>query len=186
MTAWTTPKTWTDGELTAADMNGIRDQLQNIHDRLTLAGITSDVTLSPLRSALYGCRLTGTQNNNDGEEQLVPMSGETFDPYGFRVGNQLTIPADGAGVYLVGQGVSWAGDPDGHRRARISINGTSTHLDAATMRVPSAGGSVTTHVSGSDLYSLAAGSFLLLRIFQTSGNTLAVDGFLWAFRVALL
>lgn len=186
MATWTTPRTWTDGDLTAADMNTIRDQLQHLHDRLSLIGVTSDSALPPIRGALYGCRLTGTANNNDGEEQLVNMSASTTDPYGFRSGGQLTIPTDGAGVYIVGHGTSWAGNASGSRRARISVNGTSTHLDAATVRMPSAGGSVNTQVSGSDLWVASAHDYLLLRIIQNSGSTLAVEGVLWAYRIAIL
>jgi len=53
MTAWTEPKDWpASGPISDTDLNGLRDNLKNLDERLTIAGITSPSALPTLQGAL--------------------------------------------------------------------------------------------------------------------------------------
>jgi len=70
MTTWTTPRTWTDGPVTTTEMNELRDQLQNLDERLTVLGQTSPDTVQTLNTAYLGCSfyMTGQATAGGGSD----------------------------------------------------------------------------------------------------------------------
>ncbi len=85
--------------------------------------------------------------------------------------NTSRLTAARAGLYLITGSVEWAANATGIRMAAIRLNGTT--LLATTQTPPCTGGVDTAQVV-STLYQLAAGDYVELIGYQTSGGNLNV------------
>lgn len=158
--AWTTPKTWTTGEvLTAANMNAqVRDNLayaagtDRPHARVNNSG-----SLSISNS-------TTTVLTFDSERVDVGAMHSTSVNTG-----RLTIPSGAGGFWMVGGNVVWATNTTGRRELYIRSGGAT--LVAGDIR--SASGDFPA-ASINQLCFLSAGDYVELVVSQNSGGALNV------------
>lgn len=173
---WTTPKTFASGPLPASDLNTyVRDNTEELYDRISLVGIDSSSTLPVLRSARYGCQVwTSSQNVANASDVAVQFYTEAWDDANYHSSSinpaRLTAPVDG--TYHVTWWVQFAANATGARSGWIETNG-STEWE----RVGDIAGSANTPARfGHALYlELSAGDYAILRVSQFSGGTLTCD-----------
>lgn len=84
---------------------------------------------------------------------------------------RLTIPTDGAGVYLFTANIEWASNATGRRQLTILHNVDG--LIARTKMVPTT--SFDTSQQASVIYEMAAAEFVTAEVFQDSGGNLDVN-----------
>jgi hypothetical protein len=168
--AWTTPSTWTTGQVvTAADLNAqIRDNMTFVH-------------------ATHGGRLheaAALSQTNSGSFQLVTWDTVTFDTEGAGVvadttNRRLNIPTGYSGYWFVTAHVEWTGNATGRRELKLVKNETYT------TRAPNGVGTAVSNdatnpaaatVLGQDVHytgSFTAGDWVTLEAYQNSGGNLA-------------
>lgn len=121
------------------------------------------------------CRLTNSADISVANSSSVSL---TFDTEVFDSGamhststntGRITVPTGGGGVYVVGGTVEFAANATGYRSIGIRLNGGNT---ITGHRAITSSASVTTRLSTSAIYSLAAGDYLELQVFQNSGGAL--------------
>ena len=184
--AWTAPKSWTSGSaITAAELDThVRDNEDYLKDALDLAGLTSDVTLGQVKSALYGARATrtSTQSIPDASDQSILYTTEDFDSnaiHSTSVNNtRLVVPSGGGGYYLMGASTEWEADATGARKHKIEkngVNGAGTEIPGATTRAVNDGASQKVFLSSMTFAQLTAGDYIACTARQTSGGSLNVD-----------
>lgn len=181
MTAnWTgDPTTWTNGELTAAELNTeIRDRLDWIKAALALHGVTSASVLGALVGARYGARLSvASVQCSDGNETGVNFDTEDWDDDTFWAASpnpgRLTIPPGGDGTYAIVAGGSYEQDGNGKRLIWLQKNGTETvgQVDRRNAVV----GAVTPVATPYDEFELAAGDYVRVRLHQNSNSSLSCE-----------
>lgn len=86
--------------------------------------------------------------------------------------SRLTVPSGAGGVYAIGGVASFAANATGIRNVSILLNG-ATVIDGHDATSVSASGPHT--ISVSTQYKLAAGDYVELRVYQTSGGLLDVS-----------
>ena len=81
---------------------------------------------------------------------------------------RITIPSDGAGLYLIGAHVQWAANATGYRQLEIRQNGTAI----AFSRNDNNGGADGSRTNITCIASAAVGSYFQLYATQNSGGAL--------------
>jgi len=134
--------------------------------------------------ALFGGKLVGARVYNDAAIPIanstttfLTFNSERFDTGGFHSESsntgRLTAPTDG--LYLIGAHIRWATDatPSGRRQIVLMVNGA----DAIALEEPAIAVNVAIPMFQglSSLYELAAGDYVEVRVFQSSGASLNVD-----------
>lgn len=154
--AWTTPRTWTTGEVpTAAQFN------EQIRDNELF---------------LYGpptCRVYNNANLTipNATETAVTLNAERRDPYAMHstVTNtsRVTVPIDG--FYEFGGHLSYDGaSSTGYRSLLLKVNGSTVAQDERNAVT----GGVATTVSLATAYELTAGQYIQMFAKQSSGGDL--------------
>ena len=174
--AWTNPKTWFSGAITASEFNAqIRDNLAWLKAALATHGITSDTTRGPVLSARYGASAltTGASVSSDADVgiQFAVSDEEWKDAAGMHNDvNPRSFYPQGDFTYHVLVWASFAANSNGSRAVWIErSDGTQYNL----VRVPATGSA--TNVSTGAYVEMAAGQSLALFVRQSSGSTLAVS-----------
>ena len=120
--------------------------------------------------------LTGTQALANTTATAVGFPSETFDTDGFHDtvtnNSRMTVPAGKGGTYVV-VGAAWfAANATGDRRALLYVNGSAVTWSD----VINAGGVYAPIALVSDVLVLAAGDYVQLFAYQSSGGSLNLDG----------
>lgn len=146
----------------------VRDlQLQKNFDALTKR------IENPPRCRVYSDTNVSIANNDT--TQVVTFNQERYDPHGMHDvstnNSRITFPADG--TYAVGGNFQFAANATGRRQLGIRLNGTTLlaveeYSGAVSATVPCNMGIYTE-------YEFAAGDYVEIRAFQTSGGALNVS-----------
>ena len=123
---------------------------------------THDATFAPV-----GCRLSGALTNIGSTEARVDLSTATDDPGGFlnAGSDELEIPTDGAGLYLVA-GVIQIDETDYRVRIRVYLNGVAI---MSLLEFGDGSSSVAIPLP-TDLYEFADGDVLYVTAQRTTGS----------------
>ena len=175
--AWTVPKTWTAGVVTAAEMNSeVRDNLTFIKDALTTHGITSDSVVQALLGARYGCSATITGYAiGDADDRTIQFSDsdlEWDDDTFHNDANKGRFTAPVTGTYECKAFIDFDPDGDGRREVWIEKNTTTEYN---RVRVTSTGSSAATGLFTSVELEMNAGDYVIMMCRHTAGSTLDVD-----------
>lgn len=178
--AWTTPKTWTNAAVTAAEFNThIRDNETWLKGAFTQLNVTSDSAKAKITPALVGARVykAADQLIANATEQIMTMDTERFDSDGFHdtVTNntRLTIPASMGGYYMVGGHALYAANATGIRQTALYVNSVATGTRIATITVPPVTATAV-YEPVSTLWQFAAADYVELVCYQNSGGNLNV------------
>lgn len=157
--AWTTPKTWSVGDvLTAADLNAyVRDNNKWLGTDKPHARVRNTADISHTSSGNYQA-LTF-----DAERVDVGPMHDTSSNTG-----RLTVPAGGGGLFAMGGQIEFASNSTGRRGIQIRLNGTTViaREEAANL------GANPHTCTVSTVYQLAAGDYVELMGLQASGGSL--------------
>lgn len=175
--SWSTPKTWTAGAVTAAEMNAeLRDNLAWLKAALAEHGITSDSVVGALLSARYGASMeVSGRSVADASDVAINFdtSDEEWDDAAFHDGvnrARFTIPTDG--TYAISAFASFAANSTGRREAWIEKNGTDEYN---RVRHDTSGGAAPTGIYTAVEVECSAGDYFIMRCRQASGTSLDVD-----------
>lgn len=194
MSVWTTPITWANGALTAAQMNSLRDNLNWLKGALAQAGVTVDTAAPELLQVVTGAGLlnVGSISIPTGVSTVLTFDTETYDSDAFHDPTtnpgRITVPAGLAGRYQFGAQCQWQGNATGYRQLFIRLNGVT--IVAAAQSTPSSTEAVYQNMTSPPI-SLAAADYLEILAVQNSGAALSVIGTaslspsFWARRVGL-
>lgn len=158
--AYTTPKTWTAGEIvTAANMN------QQVRDNISFLANPP------------ACRVYNNANisTTSGASALaLTFNSERYDTDGMHSTSVNTdrITINTAGLYVITADVWFASNATGRRAAFVNLNGIVT----ITGLVISATNGDDTDMNLATTYKLAAGDYLQVLVQQNSGGALNVRG----------
>lgn len=115
------------------------------------------------------------QSISNATSTALTFNSERFDPAGMHstVSNtsRLTIPASEGGHYMVGCTFQFASNATGYRQGALLVNGSTV---VAIFNTPAVSG-VQTRISLCTLYPLAAGDYVEVQVYQTSGGALNVE-----------
>ena len=174
--AWTTPKTWASGALSAAELQEVSDNLQWLKDALTTTGITSDSVISTLLGARYGASAYNSSIDIDSgidksisfaesDEQWKDDAGMHTDsaPARWYTGGQ-------AGTYQFVGIVGFATNTSGRREVWFEKNDVVTTY-SNIVRIPPATGASTNVLCITEM-ALTGGDYVKLMAKQTSGSEL--------------
>lgn len=123
------------------------------------------------------CRLTNSANIST---TTATAKNLTFDTEVFDSGTmhstsvntgRIVVPTGGAGLYMIGANVEFDTNATGWRTLNLMLN-TSTVI--ASHRAITSSASVTTRLSVATIYSLSAGDYLEVQVYQNSGGSLNV------------
>lgn len=124
------------------------------------------------RALVYNSASISIPNNT---LTAVTFDGEFYDVGGCHSTSsstsRLTVPTGEGGVYNMGACVRFAASATGSRAVRIKLNGT-TYIASQFIDVNS---SVAHELTISKDYSLAAGDYIEMFVFQTSGSALFIE-----------
>jgi len=114
-----------------------------------------------------------TQAISSGSLTTVNFDNESFDTAGLHdnVTNNSRLTAPVAGVYQVTGNVRWQSNSTATRFVGLYTN---TAGRIASVWVPAAGGTADTDESITDVFTLAAGDFVHMEVYQDSGGTLSL------------
>jgi len=157
--AWTPPKTWSVGDvLTAADLNAyVRDNAKWLGTDKPHCRVRNSANISHTSTGNYQA-LTF-----DSERVDVGAMHDTSTNTG-----RLTVPAGGGGFYQVGGCIEFASNGTGRRGIQVRLNGTTVIARQEAQAI-----SANDHpLTISTVYQLAAGDYLELLGFQSSGANL--------------
>jgi hypothetical protein len=165
--AWTTPKTWTTGEvLTSSDMNTyVRDNLSHLNQfggALVARSTNLNVADSTNTTVTWGTTPTGTY-----------QQGGTW----WSSGNpsRLTVPAAFNERWVrVGAQISWDSNATGRRRIDLRLGGTDWIRDEGSA---ADGNFQFSHRVLSEPWRVFTGNYFEVQVFQTSGGVRQVQGF---------
>jgi hypothetical protein len=181
MTAFTTPRTWAAGTLAASDLNtDVRDNINNLNERLNVSGITTPSALNKIKSAVCGVRAyaSGSQSIGDSADKTVLWDSEVFDSDGFHSTasntHRITIPSGLDGTYLFTTQIAFAADSGGWRSVWMEDSGGT--IRASVVQI-AASGSQRHEAQVTMVYTIAAGDWIAVHCTQTSGSTLTLDVF---------
>lgn len=157
--AWTTPKTWSVGDvLTAADLNAyVRDNNKWLGTDKPHARVRNTADISHTSSGNYQA-LTF-----DAERVDVGAMHDTSSNTG-----RLTVPAGGGGLYAIGGQIEFASNSTGRRGIQIRLNGTTVIAREETGNL----GANPHTCTVATVYQLAAGDYVELMGLQASGGNL--------------
>lgn len=157
--AWTTPKTWSVGDvLTAADLNAYtRDNTKWLGTDKPHARVRNTANISHSSSGSYQA-LTF-----DAERVDVGAMHDTSTNTG-----RLTVPTGGGGFYAVGGQIEFASNSTGRRGIQIRRNGSTVIAREESGNIGANDHAVTV----STVYQLAAGDYVELMGLQASGGSL--------------
>jgi hypothetical protein len=137
---------------------------------------TGDVTLRTIPTGVVGCYAfdSGTQSIPNNALTAVDFDSESVDSDGFHENvtnpSRITIPAGMGGTYVVGGFVMCASNASGVRIATLAKNGTNIGpAPQGNTDDAAAYGAVL-----SSVVELAAGDYLELKVYQSSGGALDV------------
>lgn len=104
---------------------------------------------------------------------------ERFDNGGFHSTStntdRITIPATGAGIYMIGYSASFVATAGGStRNAWMSINGSAADRDGFAVAFGSSAYSAT--MGGTSLRQLAAGDYVQLKVLHDQGAAISIKG----------
>ena len=181
--SWLTPPTFVNGELSADQLNALRDNLNDLDTRLRLHGIDSATVLGALVGARYAVKLTkANQTIPDATDQLVYWDTEVYDDDGFwTVSNpaRVTIPEDGQYVIKV-TGLYEADGGGSMRGLEIYIDGANYVPDRRALT----GAAFQCSVRCEDELYLTAGKEIYVRARHNAGHTVDLDAEIIVRRVA--
>jgi hypothetical protein len=131
----------------------------------------------------HGCRVydgSGAQSIANNTIQAVTMNSESYDTDAYHSTSsntsRITIPTGLGGYYLVTGEVTMAANATGSRQGIITLNGTGgTRVATSNKEVPHASNNSQLAVVG--VYALAAGDYIEMCAFQTSGGALNTVNF---------
>lgn len=167
--AWTTPKTWTVGEVvTAANMN------THVRDNLTF--LANPARVKTKRSA--------TQNISHNVITILTWDQEYYDTQNMHsttsLTNRLTVPSGWDGNWHLELDLEFAANATGFRGIHIvhSTSGGSATIIAKNY-LPNTGVAVAAILHCSTDYAAVAGDYFYAEAWQTSGGTLATGFAAW-------
>lgn len=157
--AWTTPKTWTVGDvLSAADLNTyVRDNAKWLGTDKPHCRVRNSANISHTSSGSYQA-LTFNSERVD-----VGAMHDTSTNTG-----RLTVPTGGGGFYAVGGCIEFDGNGTGRRGIQIRLNGATVIAREETGNAGANDHAITIHT----VYQLAAGDYVELMALQASGGNL--------------
>jgi len=164
--SWTATKVWTTGYVvTAADLNTY------LSDNTDYLKGKADLFDAMLGARVYDSTGQSIANNS---WQNVVFDSEFFDDNSFHdvVSNtdRLTVAADG--VYLVLANLKYNCDPNGIRRARISINDSGWEVEDVCT-APNA--TYTNPLQCTSILKLSSGDYVTFQTYQNRGSALTLD-----------
>ena len=174
--AWTTPRTWTSGAVSAADMNETSDNLDWLKLALSIHGITSDSVVGTLQTTRYGVSSAVTSFAiPDATDKAVDFaSADEWDDADFHdpaVQNDRFF-APVTGTYDIKGWGKFDANSTGYRQAWVEKNDTTEYNK---LSVVSAGGAVATGIFVAVELYLTANDYLNLRLRQNTGSSLNAD-----------
>lgn len=128
-----------------------------------------------LRPAARVYNSANITHTTTGTNQVLTFNSERFD-----IGachdtavnpGRLTVPAGGDGVYMIGGQVRWASNATGYRSLLIQVNGATAIAQNNPAPTPAA----VTLMQVVSMYQLAAGDYVELVAYQSSGGSLVID-----------
>jgi hypothetical protein len=173
--AWTTPKTWASGALSASEMNTyVSDNDTELYDRLVLHGIDSSASVQTVKSARYGVALRralySVADTSDVAIPFVVADERWKDDNAFHSDVQqdrVIAPTDG--TYDIDAYAVFASNGTGWRSLWIKVNSST---DWWQVRVPTAGSNVNTAITTSLKLELSANDYISAYVRQNSGGAL--------------
>lgn len=141
------------------------------------AGTETVVSGGSGSSTFVGCKVyhNTTQTIGNGSDTVVNFNTEEFDSDAFHDtvtnNSRITIPTGKDGKYAFGAVISWAGSATGARFARFLKGGNAVRGGHAGDAGISTGGPVQNIYAVLDL---AAGDYIQVNVYQTSGGDLTV------------
>ncbi len=162
MAGWSTPRTWVVDEVVTASMLN-----SHLRDLLLILGAGARVYHNAAQDIPHA---TWTS---------LAFNSERYDPDGFHSNvtnnSRFMVPAGFAGRYDLWAGWQWAGNSNGSRHARFSVNGTA--IIAQQFYAFSGGGSpsVSEGTLSGNFPLYAAGDFVEIQVYQSSGVPLAIN-----------
>lgn len=155
---WTTPKTWSVGDvLTAADLNTYnRDNIKWLGGDKPHCRVRNSANISHTSSGSYQALTFDTERVDVG-----PMHDTTTNT------GRLTVPSGGGGFYAIGGCIEFASNATGRRGVQVRLNGTTviTRIESSAFANDQA-------VTVGTVYQLAAGDYVELMGLQSSGGNL--------------
>ena len=174
--AWTTPRVWTSGAVSAADMNETSDNLDWLKAALTTHGVTSDSVVGVLQTARYGVSAAVTSFAiPDATDKAVDFaSADEWDDDDFHdpASQNDRFFAPVTGTYVCTGWGKFDADSSGYRQGWVEKNDTTEYNKIS---VASAGGAVATSVMVVVELELTANDYLNLRLRQNTGSSLDAD-----------
>lgn len=166
--AWTTPKTWSVGDvLTAADLNTyVRDQFNYAHG-----------------SAQPRCRVIRTSNQSfaNGTDESADWTSADYDPqnmWGSSGDEEVVIPTGGDGIYSVQGAMQFDTNNTGYRFVYVELNGIDGAVGETAGHIGALASPFTTgrpRIVVADDWDLAAADELALTGEQSSGGALNME-----------
>jgi hypothetical protein len=158
--SYTAPKTWvTDEVVSAADLNTyLRDN--------DLWVLTDSPTCHVYRSTAQSVTSAGDPSLTFDTERFDNASVHSTSSNTDR----LTIPAGGAGKYIVGAVIDWAANTTGYRKLAVKVTG-ATEIARSVTPTTSTGASAQAIVA---VYSMAVADYFTIQVDQNSGGALNV------------
>lgn len=142
-----------------------------------MAGFLSGMRLTPARlnPVVLVARQTSAQTVSNNTWTVITLDVEDIDTNGAHstVSNtsRFTCPTGYDGYYEVSGGVSWASNSTGQRWSRLLKNGTE--IDGSGNNIDGNSSNQTLTDARTVIVSLAAGDYVELAGFQSSGGNLA-------------
>ena len=174
--AWTTPKTYSAGALTAAEMNDISENLTWIKDALATTGIVSDTVVGSLLSSRYGASAYNSSFAIDSGIDKSVIFAESDEQWKDDAGMHSDSAAarwytgGQAGTYQFIGLVGFATNTSGRREVWFEKNDSSSTMDNIVRIPPSTGAS--TNVLCVTEMTMTGGDYVKLMAKQTSGSQL--------------
>jgi len=184
--AWVTPRTWTSGAVSAADMNELRDSLQWLKDADTVHGITSDSTPQPLLSARYGVSvsISGDSFASGTDYAALFVNVDEWDDDDFHDTGvnprRIVIPVDGN--YVLDGWFEYEANATGNRQMWFEKNGATEYNH---VRVANSGSAAATSLFTSIKLPLLKDDYIQLYGRQSSGGSLDYEARLQVHRYAV-
>ncbi len=184
--SWTTPKTWSNGAVTAAEFNEqIRDNEKDLKDTFTLYGMTSSTIAKSIAPAICGVSALRASDQTITDSTWTPIlwTSEDWDTangasstFHNNSSNQerLTVPSGLDGYYAIASNIVWDTNTAGRRALRILQNG-ATNI-AVTRESAVSGGSTGSGMFIGRTFLLAAGDYVQIDAYQDSGGSRVIDG----------
>ena len=170
--AWTAPKVWTSGAVTAAEMNETSDDLTWLKAALTTHGVTSDSGGGSLITDNWASGISGAHGVASGSDTLLTTGyGVDFSAGPAGASGSGFIKAIEAGLWVAIGWVQFEADSTGWRQAWFEHDSTAYGKTS----IPSAGGSAQTSYTFTDVIEVAQNENVYIYARQNSGSTLTTN-----------